>query len=64
MRASTKDAVVTIKAPRRLALEAALEYIEQDELVELTPHSIRLRKRWLKETDRRRLARQLAASGA
>ena len=64
MRASTKDAIVTLKAPRRLSLEAALEYVERDELVELTPHSIRLRKRWLRETDRRRLARQLAASGA
>lgn len=61
IRSSTKDATVTLKAPRRLSLEAALEYIEHDELVELTPKSIRLRKRWLHEADRRRYARRLAA---
>lgn len=62
IRSSTKDATVTLKAPRKLSLEAALEYIEQDELVEITPQSIRLRKRWLHEADRRRLARRLAAA--
>jgi GTP-binding protein len=45
-----------------LTLEAALEYIEQDELVELTPRSIRLRKRWLYEADRRRQLRRLTAT--
>ena len=53
---------VTLKVPRKLPLEAALEYIEQDEFVELTPQSIRLRKRWLHEADRRRQARRLAAT--
>ncbi|HUW83496.1 MAG TPA: translational GTPase TypA [Phycisphaerae bacterium] len=64
VRSSTKDASVTLKAPRILSLERALEYLEQDELVELTPKSIRLRKRWLREPDRRRHARRLAAAGA
>jgi GTP-binding protein len=61
IRASTKEATVTLKAPRRLALEEALEYIEDDELVELTPQSVRLRKRRLKESDRKRLSRRAAA---
>lgn len=60
MRASTKDSTVVLKAPRRLSLEAALEYIEDDELVELTPVSLRLRKRHLRESDRRRAARRAA----
>jgi GTP-binding protein len=64
MRASTKDFTVVLKAPRRLSLEAALEYIENDELVELTPRSIRLRKRFLRESERRRQARRLAAAEA
>jgi len=58
MRASSKDATVVLKTPRRMALEAALEYIEADELVELTPQSIRLRKRYLTENDRRRYGRR------
>jgi len=60
IRSSTKDATVTLKGARRLSLEAALEYIEDDELVELTPQSIRMRKRWLTEVDRKRLARKPA----
>jgi GTP-binding protein len=62
IRSSTKDATVMLKAPRKLSLEAALEYIEHDELVEITPQSIRLRKRCLHEADRRRHARRLAAA--
>jgi GTP-binding protein len=62
MRASTKDFTVILKAPRRMSLEAALEYIENDELVELTPQSIRLRKRFLSESDRRRNSRRLASA--
>ncbi len=61
MRAAGKDATVVLKAARRLDLEPALEYIEDDELVELTPTAIRLRKRYLKETDRKRFARRAAA---
>jgi GTP-binding protein len=41
-----------------MSLEVAVEYIEEDELVEVTPTSIRLRKKILKEADRRRLARR------
>lgn len=62
IRSSTKDTTVILKAPRKLSLEAALEYIEHDELVEITPQSIRLRKRWLHEADRRRHARRRTAA--
>jgi GTP-binding protein len=58
IRAAGSDDNIILKAPRRLSLEAALEYIEEDELVEITPASIRLRKSTLKESDRRRQARQ------
>lgn len=57
MRASGSDENVILKPPRDLSLEAALEYIEEDELVEVTPDSIRLRKILLKESDRRRQGR-------
>jgi len=63
VRSSTKEATVTLKAPRRLDLEAALEWIESDELVELTPAAIRLRKRGLTETERKRHARKPDATG-
>ena len=54
MRASGSDENVILKPPRELSLEAALEYIEDDEVVEVTPESIRLRKILLSESDRRR----------
>ncbi len=57
MRASGSDENVILKPPRDMSLEAALEYIEDDELVEVTPQSIRLRKIVLKESDRRRQSR-------
>jgi GTP-binding protein len=57
MRASGSDENVILKPPRDMSLEAALEYIEDDELVEVTPESIRLRKILLKESDRRRQGR-------
>lgn len=57
MRASGSDENVILKPPRDLSLEAALEYIEDDELVEITPTSIRLRKAMLSEADRRRYGR-------
>ncbi len=60
MRASGTDRNILLKPPRVMSLEMALEYIEEDELVEVTPTKIRLRKKILKETDRRRLARQRA----
>jgi GTP-binding protein len=57
VRAAAKDATVVLKQPRIMSLEAALEYIEDDELVEITPTAVRMRKRLLKETDRRRVER-------
>ncbi|TWU15799.1 GTP-binding protein TypA/BipA [Allorhodopirellula heiligendammensis] len=57
MRASGSDENVILKPPRDMSLEAALEYIEDDELVEVTPLSIRLRKIALKENERRRKGR-------
>ncbi|MCM2374789.1 translational GTPase TypA [Aporhodopirellula aestuarii] len=57
MRASGSDENVILKPPRDMSLETALEYIEDDELVEVTPLSIRLRKMGLKESDRRRKGR-------
>ncbi len=58
IRAAGSDENILLKPPRRLSLEAALEYIEDDELVEITPKQIRLRKTLLKESDRRREARR------
>jgi GTP-binding protein len=58
IRAAGSDKNILLKPPRILSLEAALEYIEDDELVEVTPTQIRLRKKILKETDRRRAARR------
>jgi GTP-binding protein len=58
MRATGSDKNILLKPPRIMSLEMALEYIEEDELVEVTPTSIRLRKKILKEADRRRLARR------
>lgn len=57
IRAAGSDENVILKPPRALFLEAALEYIEDDELVEITPSSIRLRKMSLRESDRRRQSR-------
>lgn len=54
MRASGSDKNILLKPPRLLTLELALEYIEDDEMVEVTPSSIRLRKRFLTEEARRR----------
>ena len=57
MRASGTDDNILLKPPRQMSLEAALEYIEDDELVEITPSTIRLRKILLRESERRRKAR-------
>ncbi len=58
IRAAGSDKSIILKPPRQLTLELALEYIEDDELVEVTPKAIRLRKMYLKENDRKRYARQ------
>ncbi|MFN5662894.1 MAG: translational GTPase TypA, partial [Planctomyces sp.] len=57
-RVASKEATVVLKAARKMSLEVALEYIEDDELVEITPKSIRLRKRILSESERKRAERQ------
>jgi len=57
MRMANKEATVTLKAARDLSLEQSLEYIEEDELVEMTPQSVRLRKVNLSESIRKRDAR-------
>ncbi|MCU0708365.1 MAG: translational GTPase TypA [Pirellula sp.] len=54
VRAAGNDENIILKPPRELYLEAALEYVEDDELVEVTPNAIRLRKVYLRESDRRR----------
>ena len=58
MRAAGNDDNILLKPARIMSLEAALEYIEEGELVEITPETIRLRKILLKESDRRREARK------
>ncbi|MSU89702.1 translational GTPase TypA [Rhodobacteraceae bacterium 2CG4] len=57
VRASGKDDAVTLTPPRRLSLEEAIAYIDQDELVEVTPNHIRLRKRHLDPHERKRASR-------
>lgn len=54
MRSSSKDATTVLKRPRSLSLEGCLEFINDDELVEITPHSIRLRKKILDTTERKK----------
>ena len=58
IRTTAKDDAAQVRPMREMALEACLEYIQDDELVEITPASIRLRKRMLTEGDRRREARK------
>ncbi len=57
VRASGKDEHIDLVTPIAMSLEYAVEFISDDELVEVTPQSIRLRKRWLKEHERRRADR-------
>ncbi len=60
MRAAGKDENVVLTPPIRFSLEQAMEFIDDDELIEVTPTSIRLRKRNLRETDRKRSERETA----
>ena len=57
VRASGKDEAIVLTPPIRLTLESAVEFIADDELVEVTPKSIRIRKRWLQEHERRKQSR-------
>jgi GTP-binding protein len=58
VRSSTKETFVKMPPPRVFGVEDGLEYVAEDELVEITPKSIRMRKQFLKETDRKRQGRQ------
>ena len=59
MRSKSTDENVSLEPPRQLTLEGALEYIEDDELIEVTPKSIRLRKRKLLASDRKKISREM-----
>jgi GTP-binding protein len=59
VRASGTDEAVRLTPPIRLTLESAVEFIDDDELVEITPLSVRVRKRYLTENERKRQARGL-----
>lgn len=58
VRSAGADDAITMRPPRDMSLEAALEYIEWDEYVEITPEVIRLRKTFLTENDRKKFARK------
>tara|TARA_R110000764_G_scaffold49780_2_gene109962 strand:- start:16893 stop:18764 length:1872 start_codon:yes stop_codon:yes gene_type:complete len=58
MRASGKDEVIALVPPIKFTLEQALEFIDDDELVEVTPKSIRLRKKFLNENERKRSSKK------
>jgi GTP-binding protein len=59
MRSKGADEAIVLEPPRQITLEVALEYIEDDELIEVTPGSIRLRKRMLAASDRKRVSREV-----
>jgi GTP-binding protein len=60
VRAASADVLVRLEPPRRLSLEAALEFLREDECVEVTPESVRLRKVELDKNRRQKAARQAA----
>ena len=62
IRASGADDAILLEPPREITLEYALEYIRDDELVEVTPDAIRLRKRMLTSHERKRDRRSVAAA--
>jgi GTP-binding protein len=64
VRASGKDDAILLTPPIELTLEYAVEFIADDELVEVTPESIRIRKRYLTEIDRKRNSRAVEAAFA
>jgi GTP-binding protein len=64
VRESNKEATVVLKSSREITLESGLEYIQDDELVEITPDAIRLRKRILDEAKRKQIARHQKAAAA
>jgi GTP-binding protein len=64
IRTTASDEALRLEPPREITLELALEYIEEDELIEVTPDAIRLRKRALDPTERRKAQRAAKAAGA
>jgi GTP-binding protein len=60
MRTTASDENIQLEPPREITLEYGLEYIEEDELIEVTPENIRLRKRMLAAVDRKKAARAAA----
>ncbi len=62
VRAAGKDEALILTPPLRMTLERAMSYIEDDELVEITPKSIRLRKRWLDPNERKKRERSREAA--
>ncbi len=62
IRAAGRDENILLTPALRFTLEQAMEFIEDDELVEITPHHIRLRKRYLKEHERKKVSRAVAAA--
>ena len=60
IRAAGSDENIVLSPPVRFSLEQALEFIDDDELLEVTPHNIRLRKKLLTEIERKREARARA----
>jgi GTP-binding protein len=60
IRTTSSDENIVLEPPRQITLEYALEYIEEDELIEVTPKSVRLRKRALAQTERKKMARAAA----
>ena len=54
VRSSTKDNTVVLKTPRKMSLEACLDYINSDELVEITPTTFRMRKKILNTAERKK----------
>jgi GTP-binding protein len=60
MRASGSDDNILLEPPRRMTLEDAMGYIADDELIEITPKSLRLRKRLLNASDRKKASRASA----
>ena len=63
IRASGSDENILLTPPVEHSLEQAMEFIADDELVEVTPHHIRLRKKYLTENERKRMSRGTAARG-
>lgn len=61
MRSATKDQTVSMKKPRIMSLEESLEYLNEDEYCEVTPESIRLRKKILDKNEREKAAKKKKA---